>query len=183
MSVAVLTVAAVLPLLAAVAGDVPLLAPTRDVDVRYQAAGRGEMLSERMRWRAEPRMLRVDPPTAGLYVIVDYAAHRMTTVREADRSVFQTPAPVGFGGVPPAGSYVRGGEDSVAGLPCTEWRTHDIDGRATDACITTDGVLLRARVSDRTLISAVSVVYGALDPAVFRVPDGYTLHMPPEPPR
>jgi hypothetical protein len=60
-------------------------------------------------------------------------------------------------------------------LPCTEWEATATDGRRTVACITADGVLLRARAGDRTLLSAVSVDYAPQDPALFAVPDGFTV--------
>jgi hypothetical protein len=43
------------------------------------------------------------------------------------------------------------------------------------ACITGDGVLLRAVAGGRTLVSAASVDYAPQDPALFVAPDGFTV--------
>ena len=155
----------------------PATIPTRDVDVTYRMMAGDQQLSQRMRWLAAQQMLRVDPPTPGLYMIVDYRTHRVAVVREADREVLDLDAaaatlPGGAGG--PNGSFTRRGEDQVAGLACTEWQTTDTAGDPTLACITPDGVLLRARIGDRTMLEAASVVYGPQDAAAFRTPSDYT---------
>ncbi len=125
---------------------------------------------ERMRWQAATQRQRVDPPTEGLFVVIDYKAGRMRTVRLSDRLVVDIAAP-------PTGSgaYVRQGEDLVAGLACTNWQATATDGQPTVACITADGVLLRAAAGDRTLLTAASVDYAAQDPALFATPDGFTV--------
>jgi hypothetical protein len=159
--------------------DQPRLRPSRDVNITYisTAAGRdGRRLEQRVRWLAAAQTMRIDPPTTGLFVIIDYLARRMSVVREADRSVTEMAAPDDMMGVADntgAGGYVRRGEDTVAGLACTDWETHDRDGRQAVLCITTDGVTLRAGVDGRTLVSAVSVQYAPQDPADFRVPADY----------
>jgi hypothetical protein len=161
--------------------DQPQLRPSRDVDITYSstAAGasrEGRRLEQRVRWLAAAQTMRIDPPTTGLFVIIDYVARRMSLVREADRSVTEMAAPDDATGVADnagAGGYVRRGEDTVAGLPCTDWETHDRDGRQALLCITADGVTLRAGVDGRTLVTAVSVQYAPQDPAEFRVPADY----------
>lgn len=162
--------------------DQPLLRPSRDVDVTYRATGAGlkqdgRRLEQRVRWLAASQAMRIDPPTTGLFVIIDYVARRMSVVREVNRSVIEMAAPEGATGLPGnlgAGSYVRRGEDTVAGLACTEWETQDRDGTQTLVCITADGVLLRASAEGQTLVSAISVHYSPQDPATFRVPADYT---------
>ncbi len=128
------------------------------------------MLTERMRWQAATQRQRVDPPTEGLFVVIDYQAGRMHTVRVSDRLVLDMAAPASGGG-----TYVRQGEDQVAGLACTEWEATASDGRRTVACITEDGVMLRASAGGSTLLSAVSVDYAPQDPTLFAVPDGFTV--------
>ena len=162
-------------LLCAGADDPPALRPTRDVDVTYALdAGGGPALHERLRWSVTTRALRLDPPSAGLYVIIDLAARHMSTVRVADRSVIETAAPANLVGVPDsAAGALRQGEDMIAGLACTEWQIKDAVGQATLVCLTQDGVLLRARARGRTLLSAEAVRYGPLDPALFQVPPDY----------
>lgn len=161
----------------AAAQDRPLLQPTRDVEVTYQTAPGGTATEQRTRWLAAEHRMRLDTPAPGLYMIVDYAARRMSMVSDRDRGVVDMaagagPLPGGAGGAP-GGAYARRGTDRVAGLPCTEWQTTDSEGAATLACITDDGVMLRARRGTEVLVQAARVRYGPQDPAAFRVPDGY----------
>lgn len=154
----------------------PLLRPIHDVDVIYAVdAGDGTTLHERLRWRAAAQELRLDPPTAGLYVIIDLAARRMSTVRTAERMVVETAAPDNVTGMPDsaAAAAVRGATDEVAGLACTDWDMTDAAGEVARVCLTDDGVLLRARAGGRTLLSAETVVTGPLDAALFQVPADY----------
>jgi len=148
----------------------PLAHPSRDVDVTYRMVRGDRVLTERMRWQAATQRQRVDPPTEGLFIVIDYREGRMRTVRLSDKLVLDMAAPPTG-----AGSYVRQGEDQVAGLACTDWEAAATDGQATVACITADGVLLRATAGGRTLLSAASVDYAAQDPALFAVPDGFTV--------
>jgi hypothetical protein len=164
-------------LCAAADAEHPLLRPIHDVDVTYtMEAGDGSTLHERLRWRAAAQQLRLDPPTAGLYVIIDLAARRMSTVRTADRTVIETAAPDNATGLPDsaAAGAVRRGTDEVAGLACTEWDMMDAAGEAARLCLTDDGVLLRAGADGRTLLSAETVVSGPLDAGLFQVPADYT---------
>jgi len=157
-------------------GGRPLMRPSRDVDVTYAVnGGDGIALHERLRWRAAAQELRLDPPTDGLYVIIDLAARRMSTVRTTERAVIETAAPDNVAGMPDgaAAAAVRSGTDEVAGLPCTEWDMKDAAGEAARLCLTDDGVLLRARAGERTLLSAETVVYGPLDAGLFQVPTDY----------
>lgn len=159
----------------------PRLRPTRDVDVTYRAAApgvpqEGPRSEQRVRWQAASQLVRIDPPTSGLYVIIDYVARRMSVVREATKSVIEMAAPDSMAGV--AGNmaghtYVRRGDGNVAGQACTDWETMDRDNQPTLVCITEDGVLLRASSRGHTLVSAVSVRYVAQDPAAFQVPPDY----------
>lgn len=159
---------------AALAQDRPLLQPLRDVDVTYQTAPGGQATEQRTRWLTAERRMRVDTPAPGLYMIVDYAARRMSMVSDRDRGVVEMASGAGpLPGASGAASYVRRGVDQVAGLPCTEWQTTDSEGAPTLACITADGVLLRARRGNEVLVQAARVQYGPQDPAAFRVPDGY----------
>jgi hypothetical protein len=166
---------------AAGAADAPLLRPSRDVDVVYRAAARdGQEVEQRVRWLAAAQVMRIDP-SPGLHVIIDYLARRMSVVRDATRSVVEMAAPDNaadvVGGKATAG-FVRAGEATVAGRTCTEWRTLDSEARPVLACITADGVLLRAGTADRVRVSAISVQYAPQDPAAFRIPADYARHSP-----
>ena len=180
--------AAALPLLLAVAAapDRPPPTPTRDVDVVYMmvqpdAPGGPRVLEERMRWAAAAGLLRLDPPTPGMWVVMDTRAHRVATVREAERSVLELDsAQAMIGPAPPAGArFERRGADTVAGLACTEWQTSDLTGAATLACITADGVLLRASGAGRVLVEALHVSFAPQEAAVFRIPADYRKVTPP----
>ena len=197
-------VLATLPLLigAAAAQERPPTVPTRDVDVTYRV-GQGASMEQRTRWQVSEQRMRIDTPTPGVYMIVDYASRRMSLVSDADRGVLELPAKDGampgslagpLAGSPPGNllgqaargaraSFERVGTARIAGLGCTEWQTLDSQGAATTACITEDGVLLRARQGAQVLAEAARVAYGPLDPAAFRVPDGYARATRPEPAR
>jgi len=163
--------------------DQPLLRPSRDIDVTYRATAPqdGRAVEQRVRWLAAAQTMRIDPPSPWLHVIIDYAARRMSVVRDATRSVIDMAAPdgmtdaIGGGGAAggPAGSYVRQGEAAVAGRACTEWQTRDAAAHAVVVCITEDGVLLRAGPPGQVRVSAVSLQYAPQDPAAFRVPADY----------
>jgi hypothetical protein len=161
--------------------DRPLLLPTRDVDVTYEMSQDGRTLSQRMRWSAAPRKLRVDPPLPGLFVIVDYDQKRMSMVRERERTVIDMTASQQFvsGIEGRLATAARQGEYRVSGLPCTTWETKDITNNPASACITPDGVLLQVRARGQVVLTASSVRYEPQDPALFRVPEGY-LHASPD---
>jgi hypothetical protein len=177
----------VAPTVAAAAIDRPPALPTRDVDVVYMmvqpdAPDGPRVLEQRMRWAAAAGKLRVDPPTPGLWVVMDTRTHLLSTVREADRTVLElTSAQAQLGPGLPAGAagFTRRGAADVAGLSCTEWETRDMSGVPVLACITTDGVLLRARAGARVLVEALHVAFAPQDPSVFRVPADYRRIAPP----
>lgn len=162
------------------AQDHPLTQPTRDVDVVYMMAGPSSPLAQRMRWGITAGKLRVDPPTPGMYVIIDTARHIMQAVREGDRSVVTMNAgPAALPGTAPSGNFQRSGHITVAGLGCTQWKTRDTAGRQVLACLTPDGVLLRAEADGLMLVEALSVDFAPLPEAVFRVPADYRKITPP----
>ncbi len=172
--------AALLAFGAGAAPDRPVLRPTHDADVTYALdAGGGATLHERLRWHAATQTLRIDPPTEGLYVIIDFVARRMSTVRTAERTVIDMAAPDNVTGMPDsaASGARRQGADTVAGLACTDWDMTDAAGEAARLCLTDDGVMLRARAGGRTLLNAETVSAGPIDPAAFKLPAGYT-HQP-----
>ncbi len=158
----------------------PALFPQRDVSVTYQTEQGGRVLEQQLRWSSKARRLRIDPPAAGMFVLVDYAAHRMQIVRERDRSFTEMDAPASLPGLgaPSAGRYTQGADDRIAGLPCTEW-TVATDGEPAGICVTPDGVLLRVRMGTRTVATASVVSYAPQDVTLFRVPDGYARAVPP----
>jgi hypothetical protein len=172
--------------LAAAAQDRPPTMPTRDVDVVYMmvqpdAPGGPRVVEERMRWAAGAGRLRIDPPTRGLWMVIDARAHRLATVREADRSVFEIESAQAMPAPPADAPFTPRGTDTVAGVACNRWQTVDVTGAPTEACITADGVLLRASAGGQVLVEALRLSYAAQDPALFRLPVGYRRIAPPPP--
>ena len=164
------------------ADERPVTRPTRDVDVTYVATVQGTRMTQRTRTVAGAGEVRIDTPSAGLYMILNRDAHTMEMVSEADKGAIALPYdPARAGGaVAENASYRRLGTDSVAGLPCTEWATTDSRGAEVAACFTPDGVLLRARKGAAILVQAASVAYGKLDPAIFTIPAGYDRKVAPK---
>ncbi len=159
----------------ALAQERPVTLPTRDVDVTYHTTFRSRSFDQRWRFRASDQKLRLDLPAPGTYMIADERAHAAQMVNDGDHTVLQMSLPnIDPGGLRPGQSFTRLDAATVAGLPCTEWQTTDVSGRQTIACLTQDGVLLRARRGSDVLVQAVKVEYGPLDPAAFTVPAGYT---------
>lgn len=166
----------VLPVLAqAQERDRPLTTPTRDVDVIYRIAGPDAPLAQQMRWGVTLGKLRVDPPSPGMFVVIDTATHSIQTVREADRSVLliEGGPDAAPGGVASTGGFTRKATAEVAGHGCTEWETQDTSRRPVAVCLTADWVLLRAKAGGLVLVEATSVQFAPQSAAVFRVPADY----------
>jgi hypothetical protein len=157
------------------AQDRPPASPTRDVDVLYRAIAAGQEVQQRYRFALSVEKVRIDTPSPGLYVIVDRGSQHMDMVSEGDRSVLELPYDPAhtMGGVAIDRSFERLGPDTIAGVPCTEWRGAEKAGRAMIVCMTDDGVLLRARTGANVLVQALRVSYAPLDPAVFAIPAGF----------
>jgi hypothetical protein len=150
------------------AAETPPRLPLRDVDVTYRVpvpVTQGTAILQRFRWSASLRTQRLDLPTSGTWMLLDYAHHTMTAVRDETREAAVQPAPP-----EPGGALLPGGRDTVAGLACTEYRAGD----GSQICLTADGVLLRVERDGRTVLEAASVRYGPQDASVFAVPAGYT---------
>lgn len=161
---------------AAAAQDRPASLPMRDVDVTYRSEQGGQVLEQRSRFAAGTMRMRLDTPTPGLYMLMDYKTHTMSLVSDADRGVLDVrtaPGAAGPMGLGAAANYRRRGQDTVAGLACTEWEVQDSQGQAALTCFTEDGVMLRARRGAAVLAVATRVAYGPMDPALFAVPPGY----------
>jgi hypothetical protein len=155
--------------------------PTRDVDVTYRVpvgAGGHTAMLQRLRYSATLHRQRVDLPTSGNWMMLDFVTHRMAMVRDESREIVDVPAPDSASQPHNGAGFERVGPASVAGLACTEWRTRDSRGQETIACYTQDGVMLRARAGDTVLMEAVSVHYGTVSEGAFALPDGYTHQTP-----
>ena len=174
----VLAALAVAPTLAtpALAADRPPTMPQRDVDVTYrmvQPLEGGPELHQRTRWLVASGLMRVDPPSPNLYMIMDYRTKHVAMVKVNDRAVLDVAsAPLVAPSAAPVG-YVMKDSAVVAGVPCTDWETVDAAGRPTLLCMTLDGVMLRASQRGVVLLEATAVSYAAQDPALFRAPEGF----------
>ncbi|MBW8270956.1 hypothetical protein [Caldovatus aquaticus] len=163
----------------------PPLLPARDVAVTYRLTGPGGAGTHSLRiaWLTAEGRVRLDlPAELGGVMLLDRRAQRAFLVMDQHRLVVELPSGGEFprlGELPPGARLTREGRDRVAGLPCTVWRYQD-HGRSGRACITEDGVLLRASgpgaaggAGDDGALEAVAVAYGPQDPASFRPPPGY----------
>lgn len=177
-----LALALLMPLLAprwtsaAAAGQQqPIIIPTRDVDVLYQANEGGQLLEQRLRWDVKDQLMRVDSPSPGLWMLVSYRNREIFMVDDQQKSILEIPAKAGpLPGQPGGTNFVRRGQEEIADYPCTQWEATDSQGQNTLACLTSDGVLLQAMRGRVVLIQAKHVAYGPQDPALFKLPTGYT---------
>ncbi len=166
---------------AAFADAPPAVQPQRDVDVTYKvpvAGGQNMAILQRLRFSAALHRQRVDLPTSGNWMMLDFAAHTMALVRDQSKEIVDLPAPPSASQPGAGEGFVKAGQAQVAGLDCTEWRTRDTRGQETIACYTDDGVLLRARGDRGVLMEAVEVGYRPQGPEVFALPEGYTHEQP-----
>ncbi len=174
---------ATLPL-AAQAQDRPQIYPTRDVAVTYRVSGGQTQGAEMtMLWSAAQRLMRMNMPGGLGYMVADHQNQRGFMVMEPNRMIMDVP-------MAQAASYqrdlenarfTRGGTAKVAGTDCTIWR-YENRGQSGEACVTADGVMLRASGNaqgQQGSLEAVRVSYGPQDAAQFRRPQGYqTMQMP-----
>jgi hypothetical protein len=174
--------AAALPL-AAQAQDRPQIFPTRDVAVTYRVAGQGQQAELTMQWAAASRMMRMNMPGGVGYIVADHQNQRGFMVMEAMRTIMDVPLAQAAGMQRDLENarFTRGGTEKIAGTDCTVWRYQGAS-QSGEACITADGVMLRAQGSaqgQQGRMEATRIAYGAQDPAQFRRPQGYqTMQMP-----
>jgi hypothetical protein len=157
--------------------ETPIVQPTRDVDVTYKvpvAGGNDMAILQRLRFSASLRRQRVDLPTSGNWMMLDFATKQMAMVRDESHEIVDLPAPDTASQPGGGAAFTRVGSARVAGLDCTEWHTRDTRGQETVACYTADGVLLRARNENTVLMEAVDVNYAPQGPEVFALPEGYS---------
>ncbi len=170
--------------IAAQAQDRPQIYPTRDVAVTYRVSGGQVQGAEMtMMWSAAQRLMRMNMPGGMGYMVADHQNQRGFMVMEPTRMIMDVP-------MAQAASYqrdlenarfTRGGTAKVAGTDCTIWR-YENRGQSGEACVTADGVMLRASGNaqgQQGSLEATRVSYGPQDAAQFRRPQGYqTMQMP-----
>lgn len=168
---------------AAGAQDRPQIYPTRDVAVTYRVAGQGQSAELTLLWSAAQRMMRMNMPQGMGYMVADHQAQRGFMVMEQMRMVMDVPMDqaAGYQRDLEKARFTRGGEERIAGQSCTVWR-FESQGQSGEACITGDGVMLRANGSaqgQQGRMEATRVVYAPQDAGLFRRPQGYqTMQMP-----
>jgi hypothetical protein len=163
----------------------PAVQPLRDVDVTYRVPVPGLTVTsmlQRLRFSAALHKQRLDLPTSGNWMLLDFTAHTMDMVREQSHEIVEVPAPDNASQPGAGAGFVRLGRSSVVGINCTEWRTRDTRGQETVACYTDDGVLLRAANTDGPLMEAVEVKYAPVPADVFDLPKGYQRQLPGDAP-
>jgi len=162
----------------------PRIQPSRDVAVTYRVEGDAASAvpggipgALRLSWDAAGQRLRAEPEGRTQAVIVDLRAHSVQMVDTTLRSALTLPVrdadlqPLTLDGA----RLTRRGDDTVAGLPCTDWAVQSPRGAGT-VCLTADGVTLRAdgEVDGRRgAFTASSVSYGPQRAELFRVPSDY----------
>jgi hypothetical protein len=173
----------------ALAQDRPPVFPTRDVAVTYritsdrpQQGPQQGMQTLVMSWQAATRMLRTDLPGMG-WMVADQNSGRAFMVMEQMRMIMDIPLGQAMqqGAFSANATFRREGSDTVAGLSCTVWSYQDA-GNQGRACVTTDGVMLRAQGTyqgNAGGMEATGVAFGPQDAARFQRPTGYqTMQMP-----
>ena len=160
----------------------PCVTPAQDTDIRYEVANpAGATMHQRMRWQAASLRQRLEPgdgddqaPTA--YVVTDYKTGQAAMVDPVHHLVVDGAVPLdNFAppGTPAKGQWEKGGAEVIAGLTCTDWSGHDLNGQETSFCYTSDGLLLGSSRDGKFLVRAISVRHGAVPDAVFMVPAGF----------
>ncbi|CAH0242226.1 DUF4412 domain-containing protein [Roseomonas sp. CECT 9278] len=169
--------------IAAQAQDRPQIFPTRDVAVTYRVAGQGQQAELTMQWAAANRMMRMNMPGGVGYIVADHQNQRGFMVMEAMRTIMDVPMAQAAGMQRDLenAQFTRGGTEKIAGTDCTVWR-YQGPQQSGEACITADGVMLRAQGSaqgQQGRMEATRIAYGPQDAAQFRRPQGYqTMQMP-----
>lgn len=155
----------------------PLVTPLADTDVTYDIAGAGgKTLGQRMRWRADGWLQRIDPGDSATYMLTDYRAGMLTVVDVAHHARTSMAVPmVQFAppGVPGPGKWTRGAEEEIAGASCTDWTGQDSDGHETVFCYTSDGVLLAASRGGKTFLRATTLSHAPVSEKIFILPKGF----------
>ncbi|HLG88961.1 MAG TPA: hypothetical protein VKZ79_17365 [Alphaproteobacteria bacterium] len=167
------------------AAERPLLAPVSDVTVTYALSGSLKLDASKVTiaYHNSSHDIRID-----LYHFPDSNETFGSTLIDKDkqRVTVLFPDRKGYAEIPPGNEpnfafmlndkmkFTVEGYDDVARHPCTNWKVESQNVEAT-ACITTDGVLLRALRTGANAgkMEATSVVYGPIPEITFLPPDDY----------
>ncbi len=156
--------------------EMPRYLPLRDVAVAYHASTDKGDTDALARWSSTLGLARVEGgpgyalvnPRTGRTTLVLEQQHFMVDLANSDRNA-QAYLPG------PGARFTRGGTDTVAGYACTNWTVTTDKGRGV-ACLTDDGVVLRAKGIDNRghngMVEATSVTYAAQPDNLFKPPAG-----------
>ena len=161
------------------AQEKPPMFPTRDVAVTYRVTGaqaQAGVPGMTLSWLSAQQVMRMDMGPMG-YMVADHRNQRGFMVIEAARMIMDIPMAQAMQQAGPSATatYRRTGSDTVAGLACTVWSFQD-GGNTGNACITAEGVMLRAAGNSGGQsggMEATQVAFGAQDPARFQRPQGF----------
>jgi hypothetical protein len=173
----VLAAACMVPDRPATAQDRPVFPPTRDVAVTYRTntsqPGTPQQLLVRYSVQADRLRVEAGPPS---YLLIDRRTREGTVVMEQLGIMSPLPKRAGLDQafiLESGRHFTRRGAETVAGLRCTVWEVTTDAGEGT-ACVTADGVLLRANGRDRRgqtgSLEATNVAYAPQPEALFHPP-------------
>ncbi len=163
------------------AGDQPALAPTRDVTVSYHIiravapGGPSKLVVMQTKGGTKVRVesyIFADGSVPYEATIVDRTTGDVSMLLYARQVVVVSHSPdFAIPGITmaPDMRFKGGGKRTIAGVTCTDWEIAPAKGEGWTACITGDGVVLRAASSKREM-EATSVAYAPLLASIF-VPD------------
>ena len=161
------------------AAAAPRIVPIRDVTVTYNVRPRDHApIDVRVSIEAGGARLRITAENLPTAFLIDRPSH-MATILLPMFKMFTT---VPLGQDDPEqmlqnAQFERHGREMLAGRECTDW-TADSDRGHASACITEDGVILRAAAQnhhgDIGSVLASTVEYGRLPSALFERPAGFS---------
>ncbi len=151
--------------------------------VDYQLTARGpqgatmKIAHSGERMRLEVRQSDIPGDMTGIVDLVRNRMLMLVAIPGMGNRAFDIDLPEDFAALDPGGEGVRTGTDSVAGETCHIWRTRgDRSGTPVEACITEDGIALRARAEvsgkPRVIFEAVELVRAPQDARLFELPQG-----------
>ena len=166
---------------AAVAQEHPPMAPTKDVTIEYKYVMQGnpaQARTSRTMIAAGGKQMRIEGLGPQGYMILDRADARMIMVMDQQHMYMERPLDPARAGplvLQDNMKFSRTGNDTVAGISCTVWQVQGQHGSGS-ACISDDGVLLRAESAEQgghMTMTATSVTFGPLAASLFQPPPGY----------
>jgi hypothetical protein len=177
----------------ALADERPLTRPNRDVAVEYRSSGTTQGSAATpdgvvtIRFASKGNRIRIERPNDAGYAVLDNDAGRMILVMAERRMYIDRPADPNMMPMFQAtnAAFVKTGSDTVAGVSCTTYDAN-INDRKGQVCLTSDGVLLRARSTDpnqKRELEAVKVTYAEQPASLFEPPAGFQKMDIPDGPR